>query len=169
MLDAKIETALNHQINQEMAAAYNYLAMAAHFEAMNLKGFAQWMYVQRREELEHAERLWTYVLDRGGRLDLAAVNKPKAEFNTVREVFETALKQERQNTKSIHELYELAFELKDYPTQSHLKWFIDEQVEEEKIMEETLGMIDLAGDDKGALLVLNQQFGQRTGDENPAS
>jgi len=164
-LSQSIEAALNKQINQEMAAAYSYLAASSWLEAENFSGFANWMNVQRQEELEHAQKFLTYLLDRGGRVNLEAVAKPKAEFDSVMAVFQHALKSEENNTRSIHELYKRAVEEKDYSTQSFLKWFIDEQVEEEKIMHDALGMLEHAGDDRSALLVLNQQMGQRPADE----
>ena len=164
MLDKEIEQALNQQINHEMAAAYNYLAMAGYFESRNLTGFAHWMFLQRDEELMHAQRLWRYLLDRGGALELPAVPKPRSEFNSIREVFEASLEQEQNNTKAINDLYTLASKKQDYATQSALQWFLDEQVEEENTVEEVLGMIDLAGDDASALLVLNRQLGERSPD-----
>jgi ferritin len=167
-LDKQIETALNAQINQEMNAAYNYLASFAWFEEANLEGFAGWMMTQRQEELVHARKLIDYLHDRGGRLKLAAVDRPKAEFAGVKQVFEAALDHERANTESIHKLFALASEKNDYSTQSFLKWFIDEQVEEEKIMHDALGMLEHAGDDRSALLVLNQQFGQRPAEDEDA-
>lgn len=164
-LDPKIESALNKQINQEMSAAYAYLAAAAWFDAENLKGFSAWMRVQREEELAHAQKVLDYLQDRGGRLELEAVAKPKTEFDSVTEVFQKALESEQANTRSIHELYSLAVEVNDYPTQSFLKWFIDEQVEEERVVNDAIGLLEHAGDDKSALLVLNQQFGQRSAAE----
>jgi ferritin len=164
-LKAKIEDALNRQINQEMAAAYSYLAASAWFDENNLDGFAKWMELQRQEELAHAGKLIDYLHDRGGKLSLAAVEKPKAEFQSVMDVFEAALRNEENNTSSIHALYKLAANEDDYPTQSFLKWFIDEQVEEERTMNDAIGMLEHAGDDRSALLVLNQQMGQRTPEE----
>lgn len=161
MLEAKIETALNKQINHELTAAYGYLAMAAYFETTNLAGFAAWMHKQRQEELEHAMRLFRYVNDRGGRVVLDAVPQPRSDFDSVREVFNRALETEQHNTKAIHDLYGLATQLKDYATQSHLQWFIDEQVEEEKLMNEILSLLELAGDNKAALLALNNQVAKR--------
>jgi len=159
-LSDSIEEALNNQINHEMAAAYNYLAMAAHLDESNLSGFARWMKTQREEELDHARRLIDYLIDRGGSLDLAAVDKPATRYESVLEVFRTALTLEQANTQSIHELYRLAVEEQDYATQSFLKWFLDEQVEEEKIVEEAIGLLEHAGENASAVLVLNQQFGE---------
>ena len=161
MLSKKIEAALNKQINHELSAAYNYLAMAGHFERQNLAGFSSWMLLQRNEELEHAMKLYQYLLDRGGKLELSAISKPAARFGSIRAVFEKALEQEQVNTKAIHVLYSLATKENDYTTQSQLKWFLDEQVEEEKIMDEVIALLDLAKGEKSALLVLNQQLGDR--------
>jgi len=167
MLNTQIEQALNKQINHEMNAAYNYMAMAAYFEQMNLNGFSSWMIHQREEELEHAMRLYHFVLDRGGEVDLESVEKPKKDFQSVRKVFERSLELEKINTESIHQLHKLAVEHDDYATQSHLQWFIDEQVEEEKIMNEVLGLLDLAGENRSALLALNHQLGQRSKSQLP--
>ena len=161
MLDKKIEESLNRQINFEFAAAHNYLAMAAHFERVNLLGFAGWMQQQREEEVVHAMRLFQYVNDRGGSVRLGAIEEPPYEFESTRAVFLKSLEMEQDNTRAINDLYSLATDLKDFATMSHLQWFLDEQVEEEKIMNEVIAKIDLAGHDRAALLVLNQELGNR--------
>ena len=160
-LSNTVEEALNHQINQEMSGAYNYLAMASFFEGQNLSGFAKWMHRQRAEELDHAMRLFRYLIDRGGQIDLAAVEKPRIDYKSVREVFDTALAYEQNNTKLINDLYALALNENDYAPQSHLQWFVDEQVEEEKIVQDVLGLLDVAGDNNSALLVLNRQLAEQ--------
>ncbi len=161
MLDAKLETALSEQINHEITAAYQYLAMRAWFEAKNLSGFAAWMTRQRQEELIHADRLLNYLLDRGGKLTLNPIAAPTSQFKAIRAVFDKALDLEKTNTREINELYALATELRDYATQSHLQWFLDEQVEEEKSIEQILALLDLAGDNPSALLILNNQLANR--------
>jgi len=161
MLDSRLESALNRQINHEIAAAYQYLAMRAWFEAKNLSGFAAWMMQQRQEELAHADRLLSYLLDRGGQLKLDAIETPASQFDSIHAVFEAGLKLEKINSREINELYALASEMNDYATQSHLQWFLDEQVEEERMMDEIITLLNLAGDDPGALLMLNGQLADR--------
>lgn len=165
MLSKKIETLLNKQINHELTAAYNYLAMQAWFESANLAGFATWMRHQATEELQHGMKLFTFLNDRGGNVKLETVEKPTTGYKTPKEVFARAAELEQTNTRSIHELYAAAIEEKDYATQSCLKWFIDEQVEEEKTTKEISALLEMAGDSKSALLHLNAQFGQRAGAE----
>ena len=164
MLDPKIEKALNHQINAELTGAYEYLAMSAYFEVINLSGFSHWMLKQYQEELAHAMRLFQYIHARSGRVVLEAIEKPPHEFVAPGDAFVKALDLEKANTQSIYELYTLATQIGDYATQSHLKWFLDEQVEEEKLLDEARSLMEIAGDDKSALLMLNEKFGSRTGE-----
>jgi len=161
MIPSEVEKALAGQINQELTAAYTYLAMAAWFDRQSLDGFAHWMQLQYQEETAHGMRLFRYLLDRGGRLELEGIGKPRTEYGSVREVFEAALKQEQENTKSINALYGLAVQLNDYATISHLQWFLDEQVEEEKSIEDILALLDRAGGEPSALLYLNDKMGAR--------
>ena len=161
MINAEIQDAINIQINQELASAYSYLGMAAYFQHENLIGFAHWCMMQYEEELGHARRLFDYVLDRDGRIKLESIAAPKSEFESPLEVFKTALAEERENTRSIDELYRRASSLNDHATISHLQWFVDEQVEEEKSVGETLSLVERAGTDPHALLYLNDRLGDR--------
>jgi ferritin len=161
MLDQKLEVALNDQINKELQAWYAYLSMAAFCDTRHLTGFAAFMEMQSREEQTHAHRLIRYVLDRGGKVDLKAISPPQKEYGSLLEIFQQSLEQERSNTRAIYELYDLAKGGNDYATVAHLQWFLDEQVEEEKLMSDALGLLQFAGDDKSALLALNREFGAR--------
>jgi ferritin len=159
MLEPKIEQALNQQINNELAAWYNYLAMSAYCNELHLGGFASFMDSQSREEQAHAHRLFQYVLDRGANVELRPISPPKQSFRSIRDMFKSAVDQEIANTKAIYEVYELAKSVNDYATIAALQWFLDEQVEEEKVMKDALGLVEFAGEDKSALLTLNTQFG----------
>ncbi len=164
-MNERVEQAFNEQINEELFSSYIYLAMAAHFEALNLDGFTNWMKHQAQEEVEHAMRLFDHINRRGGRVVLKAIGEPPKEFGTPLEAFEKALAHEQHITGCIHELYELAREENDYPAQLELQWFIDEQVEEEENTGRVVDLLKMAGDNKGALLMLDRELGRRTGDE----
>lgn len=161
MIHPDLQKAINLQINQELTASHNYLAMSAHFAAVNLPGFSRWMELQHQEETLHAKRLFRYLLDRGGEITLGEIATPSSEYGSPPSVFELALEQEQANTKSINELYDLATKVNDHATKSHLQWFLDEQVEEEASIEEILGQLELAGDDSSALLFLDDKLGSR--------
>ena len=164
MVKPEIEAALNAQVNQEQAAAHKYLAMAAWFEQENFAGFAAFMRRQADEERTHAMKLFDFLCDRGGRIRLGSIPEPTGDFASCLAVFEEAYRNEQANTKSIHELYALAKQLDDYATQTMLHWFIDEQVEEEQWCEEAIGLLAKAGDNPGALLMLDRQYGSKTGE-----
>jgi ferritin len=115
--------------------------------------------------LEHALRLLQYLLDREGQVQLEPIEAASTEYSSVVEVFKTALEQEKKNTQSIDELYKRASALSDHATISHLQWFVDEQVEEEKNVGEALALVERAGSDANAILYLNDKFGSRPMEE----
>ncbi len=161
MLSPRMQDALNEQIKHEFYSSFVYLSMAAHFEAENLPGFASWMRIQAGEEHAHAMKLFDHILDRGGRVELRALAQPPGRFGAPLEVFEHALHHEQAVTKSIHDLYGLAVEERDYPARVFLDWFVNEQVEEEKQAELIVQQLKRVGADQPALLMLDRELGQR--------
>jgi ferritin len=169
-MNERVLDAFNDQINEELYSSYVYLAMAAHFEAMNLEGFTNWMKLQAQEELAHAMRLFDHINRRGGRVVLKAIGEPPLEFGAPVEVFEKALAHEQHITGCINKLYKIALEEHDYAAQMELQWFIDEQVEEEENTGRVVDQLKMAGNDQTALLMLDRELGQRApedeGEEN---
>lgn len=156
-----VEKAINDQIAKEFYAAHLYLSMAAYFEDQNLPGFANWMRMQNEEERAHAMRLFDYLIDAGGRVELQAIDAPPTEFEGPLAVMQASLEHEKKVTASIRKIYELAEKEKDYGTQLHLQWFISEQQEEEKNVGDVIARLELAGDNKVALLMIDRELGQR--------
>lgn len=165
MIDSALEEAINAQISQELTASYNYLGMSTYFNTQNLDGFAQWMLLQHDEEKVHAMKLLHYLQDRGGTVRLNAIPAPAIDYSNPLEVFQKALETEVENTKSINVLYELALELSDHATKSHLQWFLDEQVEEEKSIEDIIALLERIGDESAGLLYLDDKLGARKFEE----
>jgi len=153
--------ALNEQIKHEFDSAYVYLSMVAYFEEMSLPGMATWMKLQSQEEVGHAMRIFDYVNDCGGRVILHPLEGPPATYASPLDAFEQALKHEQKISGLIHKLYERALNEKNYPTQIMLQWFIDEQVEEEKITGDAVAQLKRVGDSTAALLDMDNRFGQR--------
>jgi ferritin len=157
----KIQVAINDQIKAEFDSAYAYLAMAAAMEARNLKGFGQWLRVQWEEEVVHAMKLYDFVLQRGGEVELHALSKPDIGSTHPKKLFERVLAMEQSNTRRIHDLYDLAVKESDYALQTILHWYIDEQVEEEDIVDDILEKLKLIGYSGPNLFLLDQEMGQR--------
>jgi ferritin len=156
-----VEAAINDQIAKEFFASHLYLSMAAWFEDQNLTGFANWMRMQTEEERGHAMRLFNYLIEAGGRVRLKAIEAPAVDFTSPVQVMKESLKHEQKVTASIRKLYELADKEKDYGTQLQLQWFITEQQEEEKNVGDVIARLEMAGDNKVALMFIDRELGSR--------
>ena len=157
-MNKKINQALNDQIHLELESSYLYLSMSAYYESNNLPGFAHWMRTQSQEEYSHAMRVFDYVQARGAVVTLDVLSKPPATFESPAKALDQALKHERFVTQAIHKLYELALQENDHATGVELQWFIQEQVEEEKSVSEVAARLELAGDSRLALLMIDHQL-----------
>ena len=161
MISKTMQDAINEQINKEMFSSYLYLSMAAYFENTGLSGAAKWMHVQAGEETEHAMKFFKYVQDRGGKVVLGALAAPQGEWAGPMDAFKAVLTHEQFVSKSIHDLYALAIDEKDYPTQVLLQWFINEQVEEEKNATDVIASMSRIEAHETAVLQLDHQLAKR--------
>jgi ferritin len=160
MLSEELLKALNDQINAELGSAYQYLAMSAYFESVNLEGSAKWMRRQAREEVGHAMKIFDFVVDRDARVTLGAVAQPQATYSSTLGVWEAALKQEQNVTARIHALYRLTQEENDYASQTMLQWFVSEQVEEEKTAKSILEQVRMIGPTSSAIYFVDRHLGK---------
>jgi ferritin len=160
-LSKPMQEALNEQIQKEYYSSYLYLAMSADLEAKNLPGAAKWTRLQSQEELTHALKLFDHVVDRGGRVTLAAIQQPPADYGSALQLFEKVLGHEQLVTASIHALYALAVKDQDYPAQVMLQWFVTEQVEEEKSATQVVEQLKAVGDSTTSLMLLDRHLGKR--------
>ena len=161
MISEKMEKAFNDQINKEFYSEYLYLAMKTYFVDLNLQGFVNWFDVQVQEEHAHAMGMYDYVHERGGKVELLAIDKPEVNGKTPLEVFEQVLSHEEYVTSRINALMDLAEEEKDRAALSFLDWYLKEQVEEESNVGGVLATLKLIGDDKQALLMLDKELAAR--------
>lgn len=161
MISQKMQDALNDQIAKEFSSAYLYLAMSAWLEAQNFPGGAHWMKSQYKEEISHAEKLCKLIMDRSGRVILAAIPQPQAEFGTLTDTFKAVLAHEEKVTASINRLYEVSLAEKDYATQVELQWFITEQVEEEKTVLDILSQLEACEGRPHLMLMIDRHLGKR--------
>ena len=160
-MNAVVRDAINQQINAELSASYQYLAMSAFCEAQNLRGSARWLRLQSQEEYGHGMKLFDFLIARGCDVSLKPLTAPTVSFASIHEVFETVQKQEQEVTRAIDRLYELAFKEKAYSATVELQWFLTEQVEEEQNVREILAKLEMVKDDPASLLDLDRDLGSR--------
>lgn len=165
MITEELRQAINEQIKYELYSAYMYLAMSADCADRNLMGFAHWMSLQAQEEVEHAMRFYNFVLERGGRVELHAIDKPPFEFGSPLEIMEKSLEHERFVTSRIDALYDQAQAENDRAAQVMLQWFITEQVEEEASIDEIVQRMKMFGEDGTVLFMLDRELAGRAPEE----
>ncbi|MDI9369612.1 MAG: ferritin [Synergistaceae bacterium] len=164
MINRKVEEAINEQINAELYSAYIYLSMASWFDSMNLGGMAHWMNLQAKEEVEHALKFADFLMERGGRVIYKAIEGPETEWPSPLEAFRAAYDHEKYVTRRINDLMDIAIAEKDYASQVFLQWFITEQVEEEASASEIVGRLEMIGDGKHGLLMIDKELAGREDD-----
>ncbi len=155
-ISTELEEAINEQIGIEFAASYAYLPMAAYFERNAFDGFSKWMHVQSEEEHMHAMKFYQYLIDRGGVARIPSIPAPEWNFESVIKVCEASLQQERDVTRHIYGLYKIAQDESDFAAVSFLKWFVDEQVEEEKNVSDMPDKLKMAQGNLDSLLLLDR-------------
>ncbi|ERK32293.1 ferritin [Clostridium intestinale] len=161
MLSDKLQAALNEQVNYELYSSYSYLAMSAYCETLDLPGFANFFRVQAQEELSHAMKFYDYIFQKNGEVKLKTIEQPILGFDSVIHAFETAYEHEQGVTKRIYNLTDLATEEKEHATISLLKWFIDEQVEEEDTFNKLIKKLKRSIENPAALYMLDDELAQR--------
>jgi ferritin len=160
-MNEKIRNALNGQINAELYSSYLYLSMASYFKRLSLDGFARWMEIQALEELTHAMKFFNFVNERGGKVDLKAIDGPQTSWDSPLSAFEAVYQHEVKVTGLIYDLVNIATEEKDHATSNFLQWFITEQVEEETSADSIVQKLKLIGSEGGGLYMLDQELAQR--------
>ena len=161
MIGKKMETEFNKQINEEIYSSYLYLSMAAYFDSLSLSGFSQWLKYQAQEEMFHAMKFYHYIVEQDKDVKINGLDQPKQDFKSLVEVFDMAWKHEQHVTKLLNDIMHLAIEEKDYATQSLMKWYIDEQVEEEASMLKILKQLNMVGEKGAGIFMLDAHLKER--------
>lgn len=76
-------------------------------------------------------------------------------------MFEKTLVHENHVTDLINNLMNIAVTASDHASQSFLKWFVDEQVEEESNVEKILATLKLINGQGNGIFMMDRELGQR--------
>ena len=162
MLSKKIEEALNAQINAEMWSAYLYMSMASYCHFNGQSGIGKWFEVQFKEEQDHAMIFFNYIISRNGKVHLKPIDGVPNDWKSILDVFESTLEHEQKISQLINNLFALTTQENDFATQSMLKWFIDEQVEEEDNAQTIIDNLKMIKDNGYGLYMIDKELGART-------
>jgi len=90
---------------------------------------------------------------------MAGLEAPRNDYGSLAELFTYALEHEKFVSKRIYHLMNIATEEKEHASISFLKWFVDEQREEEKSFAGLLQQVKRLGSD--GLYHLDKELGTR--------
>jgi ferritin len=158
MLSKTMVENLNAQINLEFFSSNLYLQMSAWCEDKGFEGAAVFMRKHATEEMEHMQRLFTYVSETGALPILGAIEAPKHEFTSLGDVFRETYEHECMITEQINKLAHVAFTSQDYSTFNFLQWYVAEQHEEEKLFKGILDKLELVGENGQALFFIDKDL-----------
>lgn len=158
-LTKKLTDAFNEQIKAEMWSSNLYLSMAIYFMEKGLDGCAHWMKKQAEEEMEHAHKLIDYAVKRGGKALISRLDAVHSDWESPLDAFKHVYKHECYVSETIDQLMDVAISENDKATQEFLRWFVNEQVEEEENATAILDKFELFG--ASALFFINQELGKR--------
>ena len=161
MLSERLLEELNLQIKYDLYSAHYYLAMAAYCASEDLSGFENFFKVQAEEEKFHAMKFFDFVNEMDGKVKILGLEEPEDNFESITDVFKKALEHEKFVTGRIYKLMDIATEEKEHATISLLKWFVDEQIEEENSMKTILTRLARMGENSHGLYMLDQELANR--------
>lgn len=161
MLSEKLTNLLNKQINYEFYSEKVYLALSAYCYDLDLDGFGNFFRVQAEEERFHAMKLFDYVIEMNERVTIQSSPEPLNEYSSMLEAFKTALEHEKSNTRNIYNIADAATDEREHATLSFIKWFIDEQVEEESLFNSLIKKLERISNDSAALYILDKELSAR--------
>lgn len=161
MLNENVTILLNKQINAEFYSSYFYLDMSNYYSGEGLDGFSNWFMIQAQEERDHALLFSKYMQNNDEKVILEEIKKPNIPFNDFKHPLVSSLEHEQYVTSLIHNMYDIAYSLKDFRTMQFLDWFIKEQGEEEMNSDTLIKKYELFGTDAKGLYMLDNELGTR--------
>lgn len=170
-LSEKITTVLNNQITMEAKAAQIYLSYAIWASDLGYDGVANFLFRHSSEERNHMTKIVQYMLQRGAKPKVSAIDAPPADPSSLDECFHKVLEHEVNNTNTIYDCVNASFDEKDWATWNFMQWFVKEQIEEEALALDLIDKISVAGGTdapKAAIYMLNKEL-EGTPDEMPSA
>jgi len=109
----------------------------------------------------HALKIFDYVLERGGRIKLLAVEAPPQDWDSPLMAFKDALEHEQDMTAKITELADLALQERDHATNNVMQWYVSEQVEEEANVDDIVKKLEMVGDNGPGMFMMDRELKAR--------
>ena len=142
MISDPAQKLLVQQIAHELSAHQTYMGISLHFTRQSLNGWAKFFHEQAVEEAGHGWKIINFLVDNDVQFALPQVGGAPTTYKTARDAVQVAQASERRVTQQFETLANVAREANDNRTLQFLQWFIEEQVEEERMAAALLDLID---------------------------
>jgi ferritin len=142
MISQPVSKLLVAQVAHEFGAHQTYMGISLYFERQSLKGWARFFHDQAVEEAGHGAKIMAFLIDNDVAFSLPAIKGAPTTYPSARDAVETARASEAAVTKQFNAIADAARDEADHRGAQFLRWFIDEQVEEERTMRALLDLID---------------------------
>jgi ferritin len=164
MLSSAMIDALNNQLKHEAQASFNYLAMASWAEQNKMEGAASFFMSHADEENSHFRKVFNYINEVGAKAKVPSIDQPRHDFDNILQVCQVALDHERLITSHIDTLVNQAIQEKDHATYDFLRFFVEEQMEEEVLFTKVIDRIELIGEGPQSLYYIDKELGKIRGE-----
>lgn len=151
-----MEDLLNRQVGNEFYSAYLYYMVAAILQSKGLVGFQNWMEKQGDGEIEHAMKVYKYLVDTGSTVELPAIPSPAISAGMeVADLTRFVLDHEMGVTQDWKRIGQLSKQQDNPATCQLVQWFMTEQVEEEDAALTLHQRVQMADSGSGLLMIDN--------------
>ncbi len=166
-LSSTLEQALSTQMNVELIQSHTYLSYGIWATDQGYAGIGNFLFRHSLEERNHAIKFMQYILNRGGKPTVKALDEPSQDPQNLQHCFNQIFRHEVDNTEKIYNLVNMAMEEKDWATWNFLQWFVKEQIEEETLAMDLIDKLKIAGGDRAtdeSLFNLDKELGEAEDD-----
>ena len=145
-------------LNLERQSAADYFAAAIWFAKRELSGFAEHLRDEAKQEQEHAAKFADYLISRGQRPVLDAVEPPRQQWTDVEQVIANVFRMEADVTASVLQLYGTAEGDNDKRTSVFLDPIVDGQRLSEHEAAYLLGRVKFAAGNPAAVMIIDAEL-----------
>lgn len=158
LLSPEVKACLDEAVHAELYAANLYKHLANQLQRLGYFGAQRFFLAESASELEHYQIHANYQNDSGTVASIPAIDAMDEPIGTLRDAIETAYDTELQLEKDYVRWYSAC--TKDPVTAEFLLQFLRGQRKSVGEYGDLLSRLDLAGDDRAALLQIDNELGK---------
>ena len=158
IISNKMIDLLNYRIEQEELSSRIYLAMHIWLSYSGYSGAAKLWKKYSDEELIHAGWAYQYLLDLNIKPEVPQLKQPQIDFKSLPQIIALSYQHEIDVTNQCNELASEAQKNNDQMTYQFAQRYIEEQVNELQKTQFWIDQLNIFGDDKVALNLLDSKM-----------